>query len=359
MEAGLSRGAVAAISASPDGMNPAVLQVAELRVVNPSGGSKPRYRMELSDGVVGPKSLLVGLLAAPSHHLVDDGKIRRGTVIRLLEYYAHTVRNRRIFIFVNFEILQTDCAMIGYREGIAENCGESHSAPQGIEAGLVRKNVAEINAQNLDCSDKQEFVVVKAAITFLNQENFCYAACPLVVNGRQCLMEVTSNGEGWWHCHNCNQTFVTCDYSYRILVQLQDSTGMTYAPGSQQVGEDIFGRTAKELYLMKCEKQERAQFDSIVQGVLFREFLFKLKVESGAINDKKFPKFNIVKAERVNPSTESRCLLREINKLLQKNSGSAVAHRPFAGYGMGFSCYDATFSCDPWDLGSRTGSISN
>ncbi|GJN36323.1 hypothetical protein PR202_gb25172 [Eleusine coracana subsp. coracana] len=316
MEAALSRGAVAAISASPDGMNPVVLQVAELRVVNPSGGTKPRYRMELSDGVVGPKSLLVGLLAAPLHHLVDDGKIGRGTVIRLLEYYAHNVRNRRIFIFVNFEILQTDCAMIDYREGIAENCGESHSAPQGIEA-----------------------------------------ACPLVVNGRQCLMEVTSNGDGWWHCHNCYQTFVTCDYSYRILVQLQDSTGMTYVPGSQQVGEDIFGRTAKELYLMKCEKQE--QFHSIVQGVLFHEFLFKLKVESGAINDKRFPKCTMVKAERVNPSNESRCLLREINKLLQKNSGSAVAHRPFAGYGMGFSCYGASFSCDPWDLGSRTGSISN
>jgi hypothetical protein len=38
-------------------------------------------------------------------------------------------------------------------------------------------------------------------------------------------MEVTSNGDGWWHCHSCSHTFVTCDYSYRILIQLEDSTG--------------------------------------------------------------------------------------------------------------------------------------
>lgn len=269
----------------------------------------------------------------------------------------------RIFVFLQFEILQTDCTMIDNREGTelsssalrpaeksannltnAENCGESHSASQGIEAGLVRKNIAEINAQNLDCSDKQEFVIVKATVTFINQENFCYAACPLVVNGKQCLMEVTSNGDGWWHCHSCNQTFVTCDYSYRILIQLQDSTGMTYAPGSQQAGQDIFGRTAKELYLMKCEKQDLAQFDNIVQGVLFSEFLFKLKVESGASHDKKFPKCTIVNAERVNPSNEGHRLLRESKKVVQENSGSAGARRPFIGYGpcgTGISYFEA------------------
>ncbi|TVU18319.1 hypothetical protein EJB05_34409, partial [Eragrostis curvula] len=44
----------------------------------------------------------------------------------------------------------------------------------------------------------------------------------------------------------------------RILFQLRDSTGTTYAPASQQAGEDIFGRTAKELYLMKCGQQDCA-----------------------------------------------------------------------------------------------------
>ncbi|TVU18317.1 hypothetical protein EJB05_34407, partial [Eragrostis curvula] len=281
------------------------------------------------------------------------------------------------FMFVHFEILQTDCTPIEHGEGIefsstalrrpeksAEYCCESHSAGQGIEASLVRKTVAEISAEKLDCFDKQEHIIVNATLTFINKENFCYTACPLVVNGRQCRMEVSGNGDGWWHCHSCNQTFVTCDYRYRVLIQLQDSTGMTYATASQQAGEEIFGHTAKELYLMKCERQDSAQFDNIVGGVLFQ-----LKLKTGAIQDK-FPKCTIVKAEKVNPSIESHRLLREINKLTE-NSISTKMCRTSVGSRIGFSYMEAQqkklkFSHDQyamnhdgeWDLVSQTGNNS-
>ncbi|KAL6619657.1 hypothetical protein ACP70R_034796 [Stipagrostis hirtigluma subsp. patula] len=371
MEEDLTRGAVAAVWEYGDGqlaqfagLRP-VLQVADLRQIDlpgrrRTGSTTKRYRMVLSDGA----HSMQGLLATDNNRHVADGALRRGTVLRLLEYVCTTVHRRRFVIVIQFEILQTDCALIGdpqlYEYGqdvsipstpmrpaekgptnltFAHFFGESHCHGEGMAAELFRKTIAQINDENLGCLDKKEFTV-KAYISFINTENFCYAACPLVVDGRQCCMMVTSNGDGWWHCHKCSQTFVTCDYRYMISVQLQDSTGKTYASASQEAGEDIFGCTAKELYLMKYEKKDYAQFDSIVKGILFREYLFKLKLEE-AFCDKKLPKCSIIKAEKMNPSTESHCLLREIDMLLQENSSSSLGRPTSMGTKTGFSYSEA------------------
>ncbi|TVU18305.1 hypothetical protein EJB05_34395, partial [Eragrostis curvula] len=380
MEAGLSRGALAKIWASEDGAHtvdqPPVLQVTDLRPLAPER-CPPLFRMALSDGV---RSVL-GILPASFNHLVTDSALGRGTVLRLLEYTCTTVLNRRIFIFIQFKIVQTDFKLTEYGVGTqlsstalrpakkkrsanniayAEYCEESHFACQGIEADPMRKTVAQINAENWICLDQEEFIIVKATPTFVDKENICYTACPLVVNGKQCRMEISRSEEGWWHCNRCNQSFVTCDYRYKILLELKDSTGTTYATASKQAGEDIFGRSAKELYRMKCEEKDCAQFDNIVRGVLFHDFLFKIK----------FPKCTIVKAGKVNPSTESRCLLREIHEL-KESSGSTKVCRTSVGSRIGFSYLEAQQRvsnvirdpygmrrCDTWDLVSQTGSNS-
>jgi transcriptional antiterminator Rof (Rho-off) len=118
---------------------------------------------------------------------------------------------------------------------------------------------------------------VKATLSVMNTEGLCYAACPLVVNGDQCDGAVSSNGYEWWNCDGCNMTFVACGYRYMIFVQLADSTGEIYATTSQEVGEKIFGQTARELYLMKYEKQDHAQYNKIVMGVQNCEYLFDVK----------------------------------------------------------------------------------
>jgi replication factor A1 len=79
-------------------------------------------------------------------------------------------------------------------------------------------------------SGNEDLAIVKATLSYINTKNFCNTVCPLVVNGRQCNRKVGSNGDGWWHCDRCNQTFVNCDYKYMVLVQLQDSTGIDVDP---------------------------------------------------------------------------------------------------------------------------------
>ncbi|CAN6251621.1 unnamed protein product [Urochloa humidicola] len=338
MEVDLSRGAVAAMSGRPPalGLRP-VLQVVGL----PRGG----HWLVLSDGV----HCLQGLLVSGLAHLVTIGVIRRGTVLQLLDYHCDTVRSRRIFKFSQFEILQTESSVIGSpklyecRQGV-QWCGTYLSpAEKGASnlscscqdhcmhmvgpcltsnVELARKTVAQINNENMGYPGNHDLAIVKATLSYINTKNFFCTVCPMVVNGRQCNMKVSSNGDGWWHCSRCNQTFVNCDYKYLVLVQLQDSTGVTYAIVSQEAGEEIFGCKAKELYLLKHEKRDHAQFDNIVQRALFHEYLLKLKAETETFNDVQPAKCMIIKAEKVNPSTESHHLLRAIGMLLPQGSGS-------------------------------------
>ncbi|XP_039842164.1 replication protein A 70 kDa DNA-binding subunit C-like isoform X2 [Panicum virgatum] len=376
MEVNLSRGAVAAMSERPAALRlRPVLQVAgaqQLPGLPRSAASTPRCRLMLSDGV----HCLQGMLVSGLAHLVADGALRRGTVLQLLEYQCCTVRNRRIFIFIHFEILQTESAMIGspklYEcgQGVQCSCGSSSPAEkvgsnltraglvQGMymsgpclasEAEVARKKVAQINDENLECPGNEELAIVKATLSYINTKNFCNTVCPLVVNGRQCNRKVGSNGHGWWHCDRCNQTFVNCDFKYMVLVQLQDSTGMIYAVVSQEAGKELFGCKAKELYSLKHEKRDHAQFDDIVQRVLFQQYLWKLKAETETFNDEQLAKWTIIKAEKVNPSTESHHLLRAIGMLLPEGSGSTSANQACPLVVNGSQCgREAARNSDGW-----------
>ncbi|KAL6841007.1 hypothetical protein ACP4OV_029267 [Aristida adscensionis] len=116
MEVDLSHGAVAAMPpgvAAAEGLRP-VLQVADgpHRVAL---AAAERYRLVLSDGLHARR----GILASSLNGLVAGGALRRGSVVRLLDYACSDVRNQRlhkvqkVIIVINVEILQTECTLIG------------------------------------------------------------------------------------------------------------------------------------------------------------------------------------------------------------------------------------------------------
>lgn len=178
----------------------------------------------------------------------------------------------------------------------------------------IRKTVSQIKDEGLGRSDKPDWVTVKATITFIKTDTFCYTACPLMNGDRQCNKKVSRSGNSRWQCDRCNQEFDECDYRYLLQLQVQDHTGLTWMTSFQESGEEILGCSAKELYSLKYEEQDDERFAQIIRSRLFTQFLLKLKIKEEIYGDEQRVKITVVKADKVNYSAENKYLLDLIQK---------------------------------------------
>lgn len=193
----------------------------------------------------------------------------------------------------------------------------SQSISKDIMAGApkheIRKTVSQIKDEGLGRSDKPDWITVKATITFIKTDNFCYTACPLMIGDRQCNKKATRSGN-IWQCDRCNQEFDECDYRYLLQAQIQDHTGLTWVTAFQESGEEILGCSAKELYLLKHVEQDDARFADVVGSRIFNQYLFRLKIKEEVYGDEQRVKITVVKADKVNYSSEGEYMLDSILK---------------------------------------------
>ncbi|CAN6349479.1 unnamed protein product [Urochloa humidicola] len=178
----------------------------------------------------------------------------------------------------------------------------------------VQKTISQIKDENLGRSDKPDFITVRAVISHVKADNFCYPACTLELNGKRCYRKVTNDsGDGTWYCDRCNQCSGKCEYKYVLLCQIKDHTGSTYAIAFQEAGEKIVGHTAEELFMIRNVEQDDVKFAAIMEMILFRECLFKLRVRAESFNGEQRVKCCIVGVEKLDASDVNHHHLEEIN----------------------------------------------
>ncbi|KAI9125199.1 hypothetical protein K1719_003815 [Acacia pycnantha] len=179
----------------------------------------------------------------------------------------------------------------------------------------MRKTISQIKDEKLGTSEKPDWISICASVSFIKADSFCYTACPIMIGDRKCSKKVSNNGDGKWRCDRCDQYVDACEYRYILQLQIQDHTGLTWVTAFQECGEEIMGLTAKDLYYMKFEEQDDERFAQVIRKVLFTKYLFKLKVKEETFGDEQRVKSTVVKAEKVNFSSESRFVLDLIDKL--------------------------------------------
>ncbi|XP_074273618.1 replication protein A 70 kDa DNA-binding subunit A [Silene latifolia] len=177
----------------------------------------------------------------------------------------------------------------------------------------IRKTVSQIKDEGLGRSEKPDWVTIRATISFIKSDTFCYTACPLMIGDRQCNKKVTKSGNSSWVCDRCNQEFEECDYRYLLQAQIQDHSGLTWVTAFQETGEEIMGCSAKELYSLKYEEEDEERFASIIRGSLFMPFLFKLKVKEESYGEEQRVKATVVKADKIDYVAESKYLVNAIS----------------------------------------------
>ncbi|XP_054791912.1 LOW QUALITY PROTEIN: replication protein A 70 kDa DNA-binding subunit A-like [Prosopis cineraria] len=179
----------------------------------------------------------------------------------------------------------------------------------------MRKTISQIKDEKLGTSEKPDWISICASVSFIKADSFCYTACPIMIGDRKCSKKVSNNGDGKWRCDRCDQYVDACEYRYILQLQIQDHTGLTWVTAFQECGEEIMGLPAKDLYYMKYEDQDDERFAQVIRKVLFTKYIFKLKVKEETFGDEQRVKSTVVKAEKVNFSSESRFLLDLIDKL--------------------------------------------
>ncbi|KAI3874298.1 hypothetical protein MKW92_045194 [Papaver armeniacum] len=191
----------------------------------------------------------------------------------------------------------------------------SRDLSQGGPKNEIRKTVAQIKNEGLGRGDKPDWVTLKAAISFIKTDSFCYTACPLMIGDRQCSKKVVSTSNNRWQCDRCNQEFDECDYRYLLQAQIQDNTGLTWVTAFQETGEEILGCSAKELYQLKNEQEDDMKFMELVRQRLFHQFILRLKIKEESYGEDLKVKVTVMKAEKVNFSAESRYLLDSFSRI--------------------------------------------
>ncbi|KAM3407254.1 hypothetical protein ACQJBY_000979 [Aegilops geniculata] len=140
MEVDLTHGAVAAMSRFQRGLRP-VLQVVGAPA---SAGPTDRYRFLLSDGVHSQEGILVPSLDS----LVRTGRLRDGTIIRVLDYVCNSVCSRRVIIVIQLEVVQTECTLIGspssYQVNAAQPNIRSCSGSLGIHGSRAEQGINDM-----------------------------------------------------------------------------------------------------------------------------------------------------------------------------------------------------------------------
>ncbi|XP_056844966.1 replication protein A 70 kDa DNA-binding subunit C isoform X2 [Raphanus sativus] len=221
------------------------------------------------------------------------------------------------------------------REGRNAPCISISREFSGAGRQEVRKVITQIKDENLGTSEKPDWITVSATISFMKVENFCYTACPIINGDRPCSKKVTNNGDGTWRCEKCDKCVDECDYKYILQLQLQDHTGVTWATAFQEAGEEIMGIPAKDLYYMKNEDRDEEKFEDIVRKAAFTKYIFKLKVKEETFSDESRVKATVVKAERLDYSSDTRSLLEAMNKLRTEDANPVTTNPESSNYRSG------------------------
>uniref|UniRef100_A0ACD5ZI11 Uncharacterized protein n=1 Tax=Avena sativa TaxID=4498 RepID=A0ACD5ZI11_AVESA len=223
----------------------------------------------------------------------------------------------------------------------------------------MRKTIAQIKAEGLGLSDKPDWINVEGTISHINTEKFCYPACTMELDGKRCNRKVTHNVDGTWHCPKCEHSSQHYEHRYLLQCKIQDHTGTTFATAFEEVGKEIIGHTAEELFRIKSvyEDEDEAQFAGIIQRACSQLYLLKLKIKEEVYGDEAHVKVSIAKAERLGvPLTKSHPVPRASHPLSEDCLGLRPVVSARNGTGA-VTCCDAG-SCFYWADIVGSGSVT-
>lgn len=137
-----------------------------------------------------------------------------------------------------------------------------------------------------------------------------------------------------------------------MSIQVQDHTGPTWITVFQDVGQDLTGHSAKELFTWSQDDPQK--FSEAIQRLTFTKYVFKLKVKEEVYNDEQRTKSIVVKADPIDWVSENKLMIDWIGKL---SRGEAISAPPVSTLNGGGAYPTPTpgYGGATYGMGSNTG----
>ncbi|CAF3669774.1 unnamed protein product [Rotaria sp. Silwood1] len=172
------------------------------------------------------------------------------------------------------------------------------------------KTFSQITAEGLGLNDKPDYINVKAIITVIKKDTAVYMMCP----EERCGKKVVDENNGTFRCEKCNKTYNNFKWSYMVSAEISDATGAQWMSAFRNEAEALLGISADEFGNHKLNQNENT-IDDILQKVMNRERVFKLRAKADQYNDERRIRFTCMRVSDVDWSSHGRRLIEEINQM--------------------------------------------
>lgn len=174
-----------------------------------------------------------------------------------------------------------------------------------------RKLISQIKDENMGTGEKADWITVLASITYVKSDGtLSYPAC--ISEG--CNKKMLYEGPCMWKCERCQQVFERCNQRYMLNIQIGDESGQTWVTLFDETSEAILGISAEALEKLRDEDGEA--FKKVFENALFKNYLFKLKVQQSVYNGETKIRTSVFTAVTPNYPDESKRLCDKIDRLL-------------------------------------------
>ncbi|GAA5987161.1 hypothetical protein JCM11641_002150 [Rhodosporidiobolus odoratus] len=170
------------------------------------------------------------------------------------------------------------------------------------------KTLQSVVDENLGMNEKPDYFSTRATITYIKSDNLSYPACPT----DKCNKKMSMEGENVWRCEKCEMTYEAPQYRYILSMCVNDYTTQIWVSGFNEVGSDIFGKTADEMQALK-EDDDNA-FTATVAAAHGKTYDFTIKARADTFGDQTRVRYQIQRMQKVEWGKAARELAEMIEK---------------------------------------------
>ncbi|KWU44939.1 replication factor-a protein [Rhodotorula sp. JG-1b] len=172
----------------------------------------------------------------------------------------------------------------------------------------VFKTLKSVVDDNLGMDEKPDFFSTRATVTYVKGDNLSYPACPT----ERCNKKMNQEGENQWRCEKCTMTYDAPQYRYILSMCVNDYTSQIWVSGFNEVGQDLFGKTADEMQRLK--EDDETEFTRALTSALGRMYNLNIKAKADSFGDQMRVRYQIQKAAPVDWVEAATKLADEIEK---------------------------------------------